>query len=59
MDVFMELGSKEFKGYRIIMAMGSASWHGRDKLEKWENIVPLFQPAYSPEVNPTRKPLAS
>ncbi|KAA6306851.1 hypothetical protein EZS27_041484, partial [termite gut metagenome] len=48
-----------FKGYRIIMVMDGASWHRGDKLKKWENIVPLFQPAYSPEVNPTRKPLAS
>ncbi|KAA6323076.1 hypothetical protein EZS27_027450 [termite gut metagenome] len=52
MDVFMELVSKEFKQYRIIMAMDGAAWHRGDKLKKWENIVPLFQPAYSPQVNP-------
>ncbi|KAA6333297.1 hypothetical protein EZS27_018274 [termite gut metagenome] len=52
MDVFMELVSKEFKEYRIIMVMDGAAWHRGDKLKKWENIVPLFQPAYSPEVNP-------
>ncbi|KAA6331616.1 hypothetical protein EZS27_019797 [termite gut metagenome] len=27
MDVFMELVSKEFKEYRIIMVMDGASWH--------------------------------
>ncbi|KAA6340452.1 hypothetical protein EZS27_011700 [termite gut metagenome] len=52
MNVFMELVPKTFKGYRIIMVMDGASWHRGDKLKKWENIVPLFQPAYSPEVNP-------
>ncbi|KAA6333555.1 hypothetical protein EZS27_018042 [termite gut metagenome] len=52
MDVFMEFVSKEFKEYRIIMVMDGASWHRGDKLKKWENIIPLFQPAYSPEVNP-------
>ncbi|KAA6344372.1 hypothetical protein EZS27_007991 [termite gut metagenome] len=32
--------------------MDGAFRHGGDKLKKWENIVPLFQPPYSPEVNP-------
>ncbi|KAA6317861.1 hypothetical protein EZS27_032051, partial [termite gut metagenome] len=52
MDVFMEFVSKEFKEYRIIMVMNGASWHRGDKLKKWENIIPLFQPPYSPQVNP-------
>ncbi|KAA6341541.1 hypothetical protein EZS27_010658 [termite gut metagenome] len=52
MNVFMELVSKTFKGYQIIMVMDGASWHRGDKLKKWENIAPLFQPAYSPELNP-------
>jgi transposase len=29
-----------------------ASWHTGDKAKKWENIVPLFQPPKSPELNP-------
>ena len=66
MDVFMSGLSEYFSNYRIIIAMDRASrvlrkvqaWH---KIEKFENIVPLFQPAYlyfvrsmkySPEVNP-------
>ena len=35
--------------FSIIMAMDRAAWHNTEKLE---NIVPFFQPAYSPEVNP-------
>ena len=41
--------SEAFDNYRIIMAMDRAAWHN---IEKLENIVPFFQPAYSPEVNP-------
>lgn len=52
MDVFMQGVSDKFKHYRIIMAMDSASWHTGDKARKWENIVPIFQPPYSPELNP-------
>jgi len=34
------------------MAMDRASWHKSITNGKWENIVPLFQPPYSPETNP-------
>lgn len=52
MDVFMQHVSDVFKHYRIIMAMDRASWHTGNKTKKWENIVPMFQPPYSPELNP-------
>ncbi len=52
MDIFMQGVSDTFKDYRIIMAMDGASWHTGDKARKWDNIVPMFQPAYSPELNP-------
>jgi hypothetical protein len=45
MDIFTNEVSKVFGNYRIVMAMDRASWH---KVENNENIVPLFQPAYSP-----------
>ena len=32
--------------------MDKASWHTVYKAKKWDNIVPMFQPSYSPEVNP-------
>jgi transposase len=34
------------------MGMDNASWHKCKVSEGTENIVPLFQPAYSPELNP-------
>ncbi len=52
MDIFMEGLSTHYKNYRIIMAMDRASWHTGDKTKKWDNIVPLFNPPYSPELNP-------
>jgi transposase len=52
MDIFMKGVSQKFSNYRIVMAMDRASWHTGNKAKKWENIVPLFQPAYSPELNP-------
>jgi hypothetical protein len=50
MSIFVNEFAKEFSGYRVIMGMDRASWHS--KFEYMDNIVPLFQPAYSPEVNP-------
>ena len=52
MDIFMNELSEEFKRYRIIMAMDRASWHTGNKARKYDNIVPLFQPAHSPNLNP-------
>jgi len=52
MDIFLKEISKFFKKYRIVMAMDRAAWHSEEKTKKYKNIVPLFQPPYSPEVNP-------
>ena len=52
MDIFMQELSEAFKQYGIIMVMDRASWHTGDKTKKWEHIIPLFQPPYSPELNP-------
>jgi len=55
MDIFMQQFSEKYKDYRVIMAMDGASWHTGDKAKKWDNIVPLFQPPYSPELNPAEQ----
>ena len=49
MDIFLKEFSNQFTGYRVIMGMDNAPWHNSCL---GENIVPLFQPAYSPELNP-------
>jgi transposase len=52
MDIFMKNVSETFNHYRIIMVMDRASWHTDKKTGRQENIIPLFQPPYSPELNP-------
>jgi transposase len=49
MDIFLKEFSNQFDKYRVVMGMDNAPWHSSCL---WENIVPLFQPAYSPELNP-------
>ena len=50
MNVFLKMMSEKFSHYRMIIAMDNASWHS--KKNYIENIVPLFQPPHSPELNP-------
>ena len=50
MNVFLKMMSEEFSHYRMIVAMDNASWHNKEN--DIENIVPLFQPPHSPELNP-------
>jgi transposase len=55
MNIFMEEFSKYFSDYRIVVGMDNASWHKSGIFKKIDNIVPLFQPAHSPEVNPAER----
>ena len=52
MNIFLDEISDEFKKYRIILTMDNAAWHDGKDLKKYDNIVPLFLPPYSPELNP-------
>jgi transposase len=52
MTLYLNEFSENFKDYRVIMAMDGASWHSGKKTKMWNNIVPLFQPPHSPELNP-------
>ena len=52
MNIFMKEVSEAFDHYWIIMVMDRASWHTGNKTGNRENIMPLFQPPYSPELNP-------
>jgi len=53
MDIYLGEFSKQFSDYRVIMGMDNASWHSSDISKKLDNIVPLFQPPHSPELNPS------
>ena len=52
MKMFLRECSEHFKDYRVIMVMDQAAWHRFDKIDGFENIRILYQPPYSPELNP-------
>jgi len=52
MNIFLEHVSKEFVNSFVVMQVDCAGWHRSRKLHIPENIRLLFQPPYSPEVNP-------
>lgn len=52
MNLFLEQVSKDFSGYFVVMQTDQAGWHKSKSLKIPENIRLLFQPAYSPELNP-------
>lgn len=52
MNIFLKQVSEDFSDYFIIMQVDRAGWHRSKDLEIPENIRLLYQPAYSPELNP-------
>lgn len=52
MNIFLEECSEYFKNYRVIMVMDQAAWHRTSSIEEFENIRIIYQPLYSPELNP-------
>ncbi len=53
MQIFLDKTSNDFPDYFIVMQVDGASWHKSKKLTIPENIRFIYQPPYSPEVNPT------
>jgi transposase len=52
MTLFLKQVSQEFADSFIILQMDRASWHCSQQLQVPENMRLIFQPPYSPEVNP-------
>src|SRR5262249_52190947 len=52
MTLFLKQVSQEFADSFIIMQVDRASWHCSQHLQVPENMRLIFQPPYSPEVNP-------
>lgn len=52
MKIFLQECSEYFKAYRIIMFMDKAAWHRSKDIGEYENIRIVYQPSYSPELNP-------
>jgi hypothetical protein len=53
MNIFLEHLSQEYSDFFIIMQADGAGWHKSKGLKIPENIRLIFQPAYSPQLNPT------
>ena len=52
MNLFLAHVADVFANYFIVMQVDQAGWHRAKELHVPENIRLIFQPAYSPEVNP-------
>ena len=53
MNLFLEHVSETFADYFIVMQVDQAAWHRSKSLVIPDNIRLIYQPAYSPELNPT------
>ena len=53
MNIFLKYLSREHNDNEIIMQTDGAGWHRSYSLKIPKNIHLIFQPPYSPEVNPT------
>ena len=52
MNLFLAQVAEDFADYFIVIQVDQAGWHRAKDLKVPENIRLIFQPAYSPEVNP-------
>lgn len=52
MNLFLAQVAQDFADYFIVMQVDQAGWHRAKDLKVPENMRLIFQPAYSPEVNP-------
>jgi hypothetical protein len=52
MNIFLKRVSQEFAEYFLVMQVDQAGWHRSQQLQIPENLRLIFQPPYSPQVNP-------
>jgi transposase len=52
MNIFLKQVSHDFSSYFVVMQVDQAGWHRSKNLVIPENIRLIYQPAYSPELNP-------
>ena len=53
MNLFLAHVAKTFADYFLVMQVDRAGWHRAKDLQVPENIRLIYQPPYSPELNPT------
>jgi DDE superfamily endonuclease len=52
MNLFLAQVASDFADYFVVMQVDQAGWHRAKDLKVPENIRLIFQPPYSPELNP-------
>ncbi len=52
MNIFLQQLSQDYSEYQIILQVDGAAWHKSKGLNAPKNIHLIFQPPYSPELNP-------
>lgn len=52
MRTFLDLFLERYHDYRVLMVLDRAAWHRSYGLGTFENLRLIYQPPYSPEVNP-------
>ena len=54
-QIFVDQVSGTFADSVVVMQMDRGSFHRSQQLDWPENIIPIFQPAHSPELNPIER----
>jgi hypothetical protein len=54
MNLFLAQVAEDFADYFIVMQVDQAGWHRAKDLQVPANMRLIFQPAYSPELNPVK-----
>jgi hypothetical protein len=52
MQIFLGEFADYYKDYRVVLILDRAAWHRSPQFAQFENLRILYQPPYSPEVNP-------
>ena len=52
---FIEMVSTQWSDSVVVMQMDQGKFHSAQHLDWPENIIPIFQPAHSPELNPIER----
>lgn len=52
MNCFLSHLTKQYKQYRIVLLLDKAGWHVSSKIHLPQNLLLMYLPAYSPELNP-------
>lgn len=55
MNIYLSELSAELSHEKVILVLDGAGWHRSDALEVPNNIMLVYLPAYSPELNPTER----